>query len=143
MFRIYDGFTLVLCYLRLHMFIFSLLLACAEKTPDSFEGVTSGETYFVRVETTPSPIPFNEYFSTQVQVFEDASQESPLEDITVAVNATMPAHEHGMNENPEMSGPENGVFLAEGLKWHMEGEWELAVYVETENITFTVDCCSE
>ena len=125
------------------MIFLSLFFACSEKTPDYFEGFTDGESYFVHAETTPSSIPFNEYFSVQVQVFEDASQENAVEDVTISVNATMPSHGHGMNEDPEVTGPENGIFLAEGLKCHMEGEWELDIYVETEKATFVVDCCSE
>ena len=125
------------------MFLFSVLLACSEKGETLLEGFTTGESYFVNVETDPSSIPFNEYFSVQVQVFEDEAQETALEDITVSVNATMPTHGHGMNEDPTISAPENGRFIAEGLKWHMEGEWELTIYVDNESIAFAVDCCSE
>ena len=125
------------------MLLLSFLIACSPQYPDYFEGLTAGETYFVHAETTPTPIPFNEYFSVQVQVFAADAQTDPLEEVTVSINAEMPAHGHGMNERPEVSGPVDGVFQAEGLKWHMEGEWELLVYVETEKATFTVDCCLE
>lgn len=125
------------------MFFLSLLLACSENTPDFFEGFTDGESYFVQVKSNPTPIPFNEYFSLEIQAFEDEDLALALEDVTVSVNATMPSHGHGMNENPVLSGPENGIFFAEGLKWHMEGEWELLIFVETEKASFTVECCTE
>ena len=125
------------------MLLFSWFLACSNQEASVLEGYTNGASYFIQAETDPTTIPFNEYFSVQVQVFEDDALETILEDITVSVNATMPTHGHGMNEDPTISSPENGIFIAEGLKWHMEGEWELIVYVENESIAFAVDCCSE
>lgn len=125
------------------MLLFSWLLACSKQESSVLEGYTNGESYFIQTETDPTTIPFNEYFSVHVQVFEDDTLEKTLEDITVSVNATMPTHGHGMNEDPTISASENGIFIAEGLKWHMEGEWELTVYVDNESIAFAVDCCSE
>ena len=126
------------------MMLFSLLFACASNSSEGpFEGPTDQESYFVVVETTPSVIPFNEYFSAEIQVFAAENKTTPLEDVAVSIDATMPSHDHGMNEKAEVSGPENGIFQAEGLKWHMEGEWELVVYVDTEKAVFSVDCCSE
>jgi hypothetical protein len=125
------------------MLLFSWFLACSNQEASVLEGYTNGESYFIQGETDPTTIPFNEYFSVQVQVFEDDTLETTLEDITVSVNATMPTHGHGMNEDPTISSTENGIFIAEGLKWHMEGEWELTIYVDNESIAFAVDCCLE
>ena len=125
--------------------ILGLLLACGDKENSSTtEGYTDGGSYYVAYETTPSPIPFNEEFSVTVSVFDTEEKTNQLTDIIVDVDATMPAHGHGMNLDPILTGPTDGIFLAEGLLWHMEGEWELGIYISgetNENIAFTVSCC--
>ena len=43
----------------------------------------------------------------------------------------MPAHKHGMNTSPRLSALGAGRFEAEGMLFHMGGEWQLYVYVGT------------
>ena len=121
-----------------------LILSCMQKQGPINEGYTDGSSYFVIYDTNPATIPFNEEFSVLVSVYETEEMLTQLTDITVDVDATMPAHGHGMNINPVMSGPNDGIFQADGLLWHMEGEWELVIYVSgetNENIAFTLSCC--
>lgn len=42
-----------------------------------------------------------------------------------SVDATMPAHRHGMNYRPSVLRLADGRWRAEGLLWHMGGEWAL------------------
>ena len=125
--------------------ILSLLFSCADKVqPIVTEGYTDGSSYYVAFETIPTPIPFNEEFSVQVSVYDSEEKQTLVTDVSVDVDATMPAHGHGMNLGPSITGPENDIFTAEGLLWHMEGEWELVIYVSgesNENIAFTSPCC--
>ena len=104
-----------------------LFLSCENKETSAYEGYTDGSSYYVSYETTPETIPFNEEFSVLVSVFETEEMLNQLTDITVDVDATMPAHGHGMNIEPIMTGPNDGIFQADGLLWHMEGEWELVL----------------
>ncbi len=43
----------------------------------------------------------------------------------VRVDAWMPAHRHGMNYAPTLSGGPDGPMRAEGLLFHMPGAWQL------------------
>ena len=43
---------------------------------------------------------------------------------SLSLDATMPAHGHGMNYEPGVSRTEKG-FTAEGLLFHMPGQWRL------------------
>lgn len=43
----------------------------------------------------------------------------------VAVDATMPAHRHGMNYRPSLQPLGDGRWRVEGLLFHMSGAWEL------------------
>jgi hypothetical protein len=41
----------------------------------------------------------------------------------------MPSHGHGMNTKPRLTRLGDGEWRAEGMLFHMPGEWELYVYV--------------
>ena len=41
------------------------------------------------------------------------------------IDATMPAHRHGMNYRPSLVALGDGRWRAEGLMFHMAGEWEI------------------
>lgn len=49
----------------------------------------------------------------------------PADAVLVAVDATMPAHRHGMNYRPSLLPLGDGRWRAEGLLFHMSGAWEL------------------
>ena len=65
----------------------------------------------------PAPIPLGQPFALKM-VACDAKPDR------VAVDATMPAHRHGMNYRPTVRQTAPGEFRAEGLLFHMPGEWE-------------------
>lgn len=46
------------------------------------------------------------------------------------VDATMPAHRHGMNYRASLQPLGGGRWRAEGLLWHMAGHWELLIEVQ-------------
>ena len=58
-----------------------------------------------------------------VFVADDASK--PRADVSLAVDAAMPQHGHGMNRVPKIEKLPDGGFRAEGLLFHMPGKWEL------------------
>ncbi len=47
----------------------------------------------------------------------------------VSVDATMPAHKHGMNYEPQLSKTAEGEFKATGFLFHMPGLWQITVSV--------------
>ena len=60
---------------------------------------------------------------------------------SVTVDARMPSHGHGMNYRPTVTALGDGRYRAEGLMFHMLGEWELIFIVQesgaSERITHT------
>jgi hypothetical protein len=50
---------------------------------------------------------------------------NPSTDVSLAVDAAMPQHGHGMNRVPRIEKLQDGGFRAEGLLFHMPGKWEL------------------
>lgn len=46
----------------------------------------------------------------------------------VSVDATMPAHKHGMNYKPDVTEIEAGSrYTADGLFFHMPGQWQITI----------------
>ncbi|MGH6952870.1 MAG: hypothetical protein ACREGL_01710 [Alphaproteobacteria bacterium] len=59
------------------------------------------------------------------------------------VDAYMPAHRHGMNYRPRVLRKDNGTYMAEGLLFHMPGQWQLRFDVErggrTERLSYDIE----
>lgn len=104
---------------------------------------TSWGTFHVKVVPQPNPIPFNQLFGLAITVSPAKDPRQVLDDATVAVDARMPAHNHGMNLQPRVTPAGAGTFRADGLLFHMPGTWELYVDVtraaEMERATFVIN----
>lgn len=111
--------------------------------PAQLAADTSWGTFHVRVAPQPAPIPFNQMFALTIGVFSAKDRAQPAADTTVAVDARMPAHNHGMNLQPRVTALADGTFRADGLLFHMPGTWELYVDVsraaEMERATFVIN----
>lgn len=57
----------------------------------------------------------------------------PADALLLRVDATMPAHRHGMNYRPSVQALGDGRWRAEGLLFHMPGQWQLRLEVRGEN----------
>ena len=98
--------------------------------PGATEGQTALSLYRVRYETEPSPLPLGRLFTVRTTVT-DAVTGVPVTGGTVAVNARMPDHGHGMETAPESApgDPAAGEYVTRGMKFHMPGSWTLTVDV--------------
>ena len=125
--------------------LFPLLLACTSTPPQ--EGYTEQGGYYIVFDTTPSTIPFKEYFDVTVGVFEDEAQTTLLNTVDVLVDSTMPEHDHGMNVVPIHTLNDQGYTVASGLEWFMTGTWQMEFYItpqdgsSTETAFFSIECC--
>lgn len=57
--------------------------------------------------------------------------------LALDVDATMPAHGHGMNTTPVVESSANGSFSVSGMQLHMPGTWRFAFEV-MESATSTI-----
>lgn len=93
-----------------------------------------GDTLLAQTSAAPEavialdPPPMAKPFAVEIRLCDAAAQ-------AVRVDATMPAHKHGMNYVPTVSKLADGGFKAEGLVFHMRGQWEVAVEVDTGETT--------
>lgn len=96
---------------------------------DAGPGVLRGTTPSMALafRTTPPAIKVGELFSLQAEL-------CPQEGVSITglkVDASMPAHKHGMNYQPRVAPTGPGKYTATGLMFHMPGQWQFVFDVET------------
>lgn len=87
----------------------------------------------------PAPanrIPMAKHFTLDVQLCDkDGTSAAQL----TKADASMPAHRHGMNYKPVIKPQGNGRFRAEGLMFHMAGQWRLVFEVQSGKETLRLN----
>ena len=94
--------------------------------------------YTVHFRAVPPPA-VGRHFAVVFSVCGPAGAANPD---SIIVDARMPSHGHGMNYRPTVAPLGGGRYRAEGLMFHMPGEWELTFVVQDkgvfERITYTL-----
>ena len=90
---------------------------------------------------TDDSIPLNQLFTMNVSVSNVPADAA----VTIDIDATMPAHGHGMNTIPTIETAEgSNQFEVSNMILHMPGEWELRILVlygeVAEQVRTTLDC---
>ena len=63
----------------------------------------------------------------------------PVEGATITVSGGMPLHNHGLPTDPKMTSEAGGGnYVVEGMRFHMNGDWELTVTVDVDGRRDTV-----
>jgi hypothetical protein len=78
--------------------------------------------YSIMYRAVPEKIPLNQHFSLEFALCANSGEPPPE---SVAVDAWMPEHRHGMNYKASVRPHGNGRYRADGLLFHMPGRWEL------------------
>ncbi len=132
----------------------ALAAACGDKaadtgaeapaTSETRSALSGGGLYRVSYTPDPDPIPFNEPFGMLVHA--TAADGAVVDDLSIAVDATMPEHGHGMNTTPTVENLGDGDFQVDGMMFHMEGAWRIEVDLDgspgADSAWFDVTCCS-
>ncbi|MGH6622717.1 MAG: hypothetical protein ACREBN_02040 [Burkholderiaceae bacterium] len=108
------------------------VLACETASIGSDARHIKGSNFSLAWRVDPAPLKLGEFFSVVVSTC-GAEPVSRLK-----VDATMPAHQHGMNYLPSVVAEGNGRFRADGLLLHMPGRWELAFDVASSQARETL-----
>lgn len=80
----------------------------------------AGRRFVIDWRVEPAPLRLSEFFAVVVSACERRGEQVSR----VRVDATMPAHQHGMNYAPTVTSESEGRFRASGLLLHMPGRWE-------------------
>ena len=71
-----------------------------------------------------SPVQINRMHSWRLRLTD--ADGAPLSNASIEVRGGMPDHDHGLPTRPEVTGEvEPGVYLLQGLRFHMPGRWLL------------------
>ena len=81
----------------------------------------------VLFRTVPPTIEIGRHFTVEAVVCSPAPMPTRLR-----VDALMPEHRHGMNYRPTVIKSGDGVYVAEGMLFHMPGRWQLIFDVERD-----------
>ena len=112
------------------------LAACAvlaavpvESMADDIDAVRSRDGYFlVRYEPGLDPLVINRIHSWTLTV--TTADGRPVDDATLKVSGGMPLHDHGLPTAPRATATGGGQYRVEGMRFHMNGEWELLVEID-------------
>jgi hypothetical protein len=94
----------------------------------------AGRDFVLFWRAEPAPLRLGDFFAVTVSACNRGSQRVSM----LKVDATMPAHKHGMNYLPTILAEGGGRFLARGLLLHMPGRWEFAFDVATDDTRETL-----
>ena len=94
--------------------------------------------FSVSIQPVESSIERNRHFSVDVSIAPAVEGEAPGKDLKISVDADMPAHRHGMNTRPEVTKFAENQYRADGMLFHMGGDWVISVRVGSDLATFPV-----
>ncbi len=97
------------------------MASCAGEAGTQMQGAP-GAPFDVSIES-PQKIPLSAPFEAEVTI---CALETGLPS-RVTLDATMPAHKHGMNYEPSISAVAEGRYEVKGLLFHMPGIWRFEV----------------
>lgn len=109
-------FRIIICVLLATV---NVAVAC-EETGHAMRSEAPDAPVAVIAMQTP---PLSQPFSFVIQVCSD----KPMTDATV--DATMPAHQHGMNYEPRVTVNADNVLQVDDMVFHMPGVWEIELIV--------------
>ncbi|MGV3591745.1 MAG: FixH family protein [Gammaproteobacteria bacterium] len=113
-------------YARVMMLLPLMLLMAATAPPQYWESDSGA----LRASYTSEvmPLPLNRMHGWTLHL--ETRDGTPLENAEVTIDGGMPAHNHGLATAPAVTAHlGNGDYRVEGLRFHMQGEWELRLTV--------------
>jgi len=127
------GLFLLLCV------SFASTAHAADSSPVS---ATAESVHFrVSYKSKIAPLPQNLIHSWVLHI--ETRDGKPVEKAEIAVYGGMPAHKHGLPTEPQVSEIGHGDYLVEGIKFSMNGSWQLWFNIRvdgvTEQVKFDID----
>lgn len=107
--------------------------AAADETWTSTDGL-----YVLGFESEVEPLAINRLHRWTLTVTD--RQGAPVEGASIVVTGGMPEHDHGLPTAPEVTRYlGGGRYLLEGMRFHMQGAWEISVSIDAADGSDTVE----
>jgi hypothetical protein len=121
---------------RLLLLIISSLLPLASYG-DEDSWLTRSGYYHVSYQSELRPIVINRIHTWIFHI--ETPDGAPVDEAEISVTGGMPLHNHGLPTAPQMTTSlGNGNYRVEGMRFHMNGDWELLVTVDVAGRRDTV-----
>jgi len=92
---------------------------------------TERDLFVISYEPGLQPVAINRMHSWVVHV--ETAEGSPVANASVTLIGGMPDHDHGLPTVPRSTQYlGEGDYLVEGIKFHMNGRWEITISIEAE-----------
>ncbi len=93
--------------------------------------------YIVTFTSDLEPLQINRMHSWVLHVRDESGK--PVEGASIEVEGGMPEHDHGLPTRPRVTASlGNGDYKIDGMRFHMNGQWEIFVHITTDSGTSTV-----
>lgn len=110
----------------------SMIEEIRAESADSRVMISQAGLYHVSWKTMLHPIAINQIHSWVLHV--ETGDGQPLTNADITVEGGMPAHDHGLPTLPRMTQSfGNGEYLIEGMRFHMNGYWEISITITAGN----------
>ena len=121
-----------------------LLSACMSPPKDldrSLTRPTAKGQYVATIRSLATPVPMNKIHSWEVRVSQASGQ--PVTGARITVDGGMPQHRHGLPTKPRVTRElDDGRYLIEGMKFSMDGWWEIKLGIAgpqgTDQVTYNL-----
>jgi hypothetical protein len=124
-------------FTRMLMVLPLLLLLGAADNSQEMQWLSQKGLYRVSYESRVYPVPLNQIHSWVLHL--ETVDGAPVEDAMLVLKGGMPAHNHGLATAPVVSkGAREGNYLVEGLRFHMQGSWEMTLDIKVGETTDSV-----
>jgi hypothetical protein len=116
--------------------------ASVEPTPVAAPGSiapaeSNNKQFKASVTSELEPVVINQLHSWTLHV--QSADGAPVEDATITVTGSMPAHSHGMPTNPQVTANlGGGNYKIEGLQFQMGGDWEVVFTITSGAVSDVV-----
>lgn len=103
--------------------------------------VTQNGFFRVSIASAEQPVPLHKIHRWSVQVTDQAGR--PIDGATFKIGGGMPEHRHGLPTAPTaVPGASRGAYIIKGVKFSMDGWWELKLQITaagvTDSVTFNI-----
>ena len=117
-----------------------LLLVCMlslSAIGDDDSWLTRSGYYRLSYESELDPIVINRIHRWIIRV--ETPDGVPVSGAVISVEGGMPLHNHGLPTEPRMTRElDDGAYVVEGMRFHMNGDWELSITVDVAGRRDTV-----
>lgn len=118
------------------LLLFLMGTAIPQQNPERPSWLSREGTFRVSFTSRLQPIVINQIHSWVLHVETPGGE--AVEGAAISVTGGMPAHDHGLPTEPEVTRVlGDGDYLVEGLRFHMNGEWELEIKISAGGVMDT------